>query len=418
MKQLPQILLCVALLNSSAWGQDDIADETKKPAEKKEPASTKIETKASGVFESTAVHELSADTKQVASLVIEKIVPHGTVVRKGQAVVVFESEPVDRQLAEAEANLTLADLAMQEAELSAKQFQEIYQLDKTLAARTRRNALQDFDNFVKTDHQRQIESAEFGLKSARQSLENVMEELKQLEKMYKEDELTEESEEIVLKRARRAVEATQFRLRGTEVQTKRLLTQTIPREAEQQKDAIARQELAHAKSLKSLEVARQRKAIELAREKEKLKKQQADVKELQADRKQLVINSPIDGIVYHGQLTGGRLGDKPSSLDDGSTATNKQIVATVLNHKTMQVRVELTEKDLQHVRVGTKGTVSPTAFPDRKLSATVKSLSFVPHAANKFDCVLTVKFNKDEPAVVPGMTCSVTLVTEKKEESK
>ena len=46
--------------------------------------------------------------------------------------------------------------------------------------------------------------------------------------MYKEDDLTEASEEIVLKRARQAVENAQFRLEGVEISTERSITQSLP----------------------------------------------------------------------------------------------------------------------------------------------------------------------------------------------
>ena len=42
-----------------------------------------------------------------------------------------------------------------------------------------------------------------------------------------------------------------------------------------------------------------------------------------------------------------------------------------------------------------------------QITVTVKSISKVPYAGSKFDCVLSVKMPKAEPAVMPGMTCSI-----------
>ena len=64
----------------------------------------------------------------------------------------------------------------------------------------------DLKRFLENDIDLTKRSAANSLKSSEQTLEYQLEELKQLEKMYKEDDLTEETEEIVLKRQRDAVE--------------------------------------------------------------------------------------------------------------------------------------------------------------------------------------------------------------------
>lgn len=371
------------------------------------PAPKSPVTKVSGIFEAAQTSELSAGTKQIKSLVIKRIASHGTAVRKGQPIVWFETEGPEVQLSEAERNLRLGEIASRESEFGFEQFQETQKLDKAKADRVYANAKQDFDNFVRTDRERQVLSAEFSLKGSRASLQNALEELMQLEKMYKEDELTEESEEIVLKRAKQSVENAQFRLESSEINTKRSLAQTIPRTQAEREDALARQELAFDKSLRALEFDRRRRAIEFDKSKKQLAKQKADLKELREDRKQLVLRAPMDGIVYHGKLARGRVSDKPSDLAEGSTVTNKQIVATLVRYKPLVIRLDLQEKDLGKIKVGTKGTALPTAFPDRKLVARVKSLSYIPLANNKFDGLMTVVLGNDEPPISPGMSCSV-----------
>lgn len=381
------------------------------PGEAKPEAAASV-TKVSGAFAAKHASEVSAGTKHVKSLTINRMVPHGTLVKQGQPIVWFETEGPEQQLSEAESNLRLAEIAIRESEFAFEQFQETQSLDKANAERTYKHAKQDFDNFAQTDRERQALSAEFDLKSSRASLENVFEELQQLEKMYKEDELTEESEEIVLKRAKQAVEYAQFRLQGSEITTNRTLTQTILRTQAQQEDALARQQLAFDKAIRALEFDRQRRDIELDKAKQKLEQQKAELKELREDRKHLVLQAPEDGIVYHGKLTRGRVGDAPSKLAEGSTVTHQDVIVTLVRSQPLVIHLELQEKDLGKIKVGSKGTVLPTAFPDRKLAGTVTSLSYVPLANNKFDGVMTVKLGKHEPAVTPGMSCSVEFEAE------
>lgn len=384
------------------------AQEPKEP----KPESKAPPTKVSGTFEARQSSELAAATKQIKSLVIKRLVPQGTRVRQGQPIVWFETEGADQRLSEAEHNLRLAEIAMRESEFGLEQFHETQKLDKAKAERAYQIAKQDFDNFVRTDRERQVLSAEFNLKGSKASLENALEELVQLEKMYKEDELTEESEEIVLKRAKRSVENAQFRLKDSEINTKRSLAQTIPRTQAEREDSLARQQLAYDKALRALEFDRQRRSLAFEKSKDKLAKEKGDLKELREDRKNLVMRSPADGIIYHGKVTHGRLGDKPSTLAAGSTVTNQQVIVTLSRPMPLQIRLDLQEKDLGKIKVGAKGTVTPTAFPARKLVGTVTSLSDVPLAHTKFAGVMTVKLGKDEPAITPGMTCSVEFESE------
>ena len=83
---------------------------------------------------------------------------------------------------------------------------------------------------------------------------------------------------------------------------------------------------------------------------------------------------------------------------------------TLVNPAALQIRVDLPETALQRVQVGGSGTATPKAFADRKLPVTVKSVSQVPQSNGKHDCVLSVKLGKQQPAVMPGMSCEVELI--------
>ncbi|MEE3371036.1 MAG: HlyD family efflux transporter periplasmic adaptor subunit [Planctomycetota bacterium] len=379
--------------------------------EKPEPADagqqTRPTAKAVGYFEPVGAAELAAGTEQIKSLVIKQIVPHGTQVKQGQALVWFKTDEVDKQLEDAETALRLAELKQQEATFTHQQFLKIQALDLGLANRAKRDAQQTYDNFVKVDRDQRIASTGFNLKSSKASLENAMEELKQLEKMYKEDELTEESEEIVLKRAKRSVESAQFRLKVAEITASRSLAQVIPREQEQQDDTLARALLTFDKARRGLELDRQRKEIEAAKGRKAFAAQKQDVDKMRADRKQMVLRAASDGVVYHGTLSRGKLAEKPSSLAAETTVTNKQVLVTLVNPRALQIRVDLPETALRHVKAGGKGIAMPKAFPDRKLEITVKSVSLIPMSNGKHDCVVNVRLDGDQPAIAAGMTCDV-----------
>lgn len=387
------------LLQPVGFSNDDA-----KPAKEEKPKEVTL----TGVFEALQSAELSVGTEELTAFKIKKIVPHGTQVRKGQTLVWFETEDIDEKISTAEIALQLAKLDLQDAEFDFEQFQKTQQLNKAAAERTRRAAKQAHDNYVQVDRERSIGTADYNLKSYQASFDNAFEELKQLEQMYKEDELTEESEEIVLKRAKQAVDSAKFRLEGAKISAQRSLKQSIPRQTAQAEDTFARAEMAYLKSVHSLTVARQKQDIQMKQKRDKFKKQQDALKKMQTERSHLVITAPHDGIAYHGELTRGKLSDKPSTLKEGSAATKKQTLITVVNPTKLQIRAEVTETLLNKVDDGMTGFAKPAAKADLKLAVRVKSAAAIPYANNKFDCVIAIRKGRID-GIVPGMTCVVKL---------
>ena len=359
-----------------------------------------------GVFESKDSQAIKAGTKQFKSLVIRDIVPSGTRVKQGDKIVSFESDELDEQLRDAEAALELARVSLDEAEFDFEQFVAAQRLDRQDAERAWQLAKQAFDNYANVDRGRNIKSAEFSLKSSRASYENALEELQQLEKMYKEDELTEESEEIVLKRAKQAVESAQFRLENAEIQNKRTIQQRVPAETAEHEAKLARAEMTYDKAKTTLKFVRQKRELEFKETERKFRKQKEDFEQLREDRRKLVAQASNDGIVYHGKVTRGRLTDKPSSLAPGSKVTSEQVLATLTRPDELQIRVDLDEKILRQIQVGAVGIATPTAFPELKIDTKVKSVSSVPFSKGKFDCVLSADISTDS-AIVPGMSCTI-----------
>jgi multidrug resistance efflux pump len=396
------LFLCFGLLIVGAVQAAEEADS----ASDKEPAKPK-EMKIVGVVEAVNTAEISADTEHIESFKIKRFVPHGKQVSQGQNVIWFESKDINKKVKETQIEQRLSKLKLQDAEFSYKQFLETQNLDRAAAKRSRKNARQDYDNFVQIDRDRQMLTAEFNLKFSRAALENAMEELEQLEQMYKEDDLTEQSEEIVLKRAKRAVESAQFRLDGTEIQSERKVKQGIPRSAAEQAESLARAQLAYKKSMQELESARRQRDIELNRQRDKFKELEEDFAELRQERKRVVLTSPIDGIVLHGKLNRGKLSEKPSPLKVGSKVTANQVVATVVDPRKLRIRVDLEEKYLATVIKGAKCKVKLKAFPEFETVGKVKSVSTVPYAGTKYDCVVTFRQTKQQPTLLPIMTCEL-----------
>lgn len=363
-----------------------------------------------GVFEAVTSWELVHEADQISSLEIERIVPHGSPVTEGQTVVWFDAEAIDRQLATAEVDLKLAQLTAADDDFAYEQFLETQKLDRGAAERARKSARQAYDNYVKVDREREIIDAEFSVKSAKSSLENAMEELEQLTQMYEEDDLTEESEEIVLKRAKQSVEFAEYRLESTSLRSERTVDQGIPKKDADEEDKLAKAEMAYEKAMRDLESTKKKRDLERKRAADDLAKKEADFEKLREQRKSITMKTPGDGILLHGELTRGALAAKPSTLEAGSKVAQDQVIATIASPKKLVVRLDVAEKDVAALAKDTACVVKPSAMPDTKIEGVVKSVASVPYAAGKFDAVIQLN-GKVPAAVVPTMTATVEFET-------
>ena len=301
------ILVVVALpYGFSATGSMAQDSEKKKPQTLKvKSAPIKIYEEVKGTVESKAMTEVKTDTKSWSELKVKDVVAQGAKVSQGDKLVVFDTEKIDQKIAESKYALDLATLAFNQAKLAHEQFLATYEMDVEMAERTWKDAKDDHDYFMNVTMPRSKKSAEFSLKGSLWSVENAREELEQLEKMYKEDELTEESELIVLKRAQRSLERSEFFLDSAKVSTKRQVDVTIPRQVVSAKDSHRRAELTYEKQKITLPMMRKQKEIELEKARFALEKQKRDFEKLTADREKMVLASPASGTLYYGKCSRG-----------------------------------------------------------------------------------------------------------------
>jgi hypothetical protein len=105
-----------------------------------------------------------------------------------------------------------------------------------------------------------LKSVEYSLKYAQFTLDYEQEELDQLEKMYEADDLTEDTEEIILKRQRNSLDFAKFNLEQTKQYCDEILDVRLPRADILIKESLDRAalELTKAKTALALDLNRAR----------------------------------------------------------------------------------------------------------------------------------------------------------------
>lgn len=374
----------------------------------------RIELKLSGTFESARAVDLSLRPKVWTKLEVKRAVKHGTVVAKGARLVELDLEDLQRAIKSAEQAVTLGKLGLNEAQVGLNAQRKTTPMSLEAAERSAKNANDDLKYFFDVERGLLVKTAERSLKSSRYYLEYATEELNQLRQMYEADDLTEETEEIILKRAERGVESAKYSLESAELRTAKTLKTTLPRREVALVESTKRESLnlqkvttALAAGLKKAEIGLEKQQIELAKTVERLAELKADLQMLSE------LRSPISGIVYFGHVQDGKWSGKGASeaaLEPGGTIAPKKVFMTVVSQDVVRVRTSVNEKDLYQVRRGLAGSGTATAFPDLKFNLRVESVARIPSAPGSFDCVIELVSIPDN-SVAAGMGCKLTLVT-------
>jgi multidrug efflux pump subunit AcrA (membrane-fusion protein) len=129
-------------------------------------------------------------------------VTHGTTVKAGDVLVHFDATSLKEQIQQQESSRYSLKLAHEEALRRAKFDEDREAIEAKKAEIEMRVSKEDHEFFQEQQHPFSAKELEESLKSTQDYVDYAAEEVRQLEKMYKADDLTEESEEIVLRRAK------------------------------------------------------------------------------------------------------------------------------------------------------------------------------------------------------------------------
>ena len=292
---------------------DQERKEVEKKNEKEKPKTVeaqkkhiRIELSLKGYFEDPDAVSISIPTKNWAELKVTEPPVQGKRVKKGDLLLRFELEKIKQRLDLLASDLSVLDLDRQILSSELKLAETLAPMEKKELDRMEKYVRQDFERFNQIDLPYEKKAAAMTLKSYRDSLAYATEELNQLKKMYEADDLTEETEEIILQRTKNQVDRAKFLLEGAIKRDKQFNEVVVPREVISIEDAYDRKKLSMATIRKILPVELRKKKLELQKLEEERAKLLRIRKELEFDLKQMSPHSPATGILYWGTFKRGK----------------------------------------------------------------------------------------------------------------
>jgi multidrug resistance efflux pump len=364
-----------------------------------------LEVQTDGVLQPADPFEVRMRFKAYAgSATVLNAAGHGAIVHKGD--VLLECDPVEINWAIEGAKSTLETAraghkkASSDLDLGAK-------ADAT-AMRIQEQAVKDAEASVKwwndVDGPQMLLTADLQVKDTRDSLGDQDDELDQLRKMYKSEELTNATADIVLKRALRRLQQTKIHLKMAEDRREKTKAFDYAVSMRRVADALeqARQQLASLKATQAQSAVQRESALSGAR----VALQQAESKlaDLSADRAFFSVKAPADGVVMYGQLS-----EETRSLR-GEKLTAGQVVMRLITPGKLRMEINLTEPQAFWVEAGMKTRVTPVALSllsyDANCGTPVGAARGNP---GNFGFQLPLILPQTDARLLPGMKASVRI---------
>ncbi len=388
----------------------------------------KIEVTAKGILEGEETTEIAFRPQPsmggpfggVGPLSVRKAVEHGARVRPGDLLIALETQRIDQMIQQIETDKKLLDAGIKLSQEELPLLEKAVPLDLAAAEQAKKQADEDLKYFLDVSRPESEKRAHQMVKSASFSLEFAKEELRQLEKMYKANDLTEDTEEIILKRQRYYVEISEIYHKNALISRDLILKTDLPRRELAMKDNAATKTLLLEKAKNTLvPLVNQRKQA-LAKMLHDRDKLHDALEKMQKDRQAMTITAPAEGVVYYGRFSKGQweaASSMANRLVPHGIVMPDDVLMTIVKTRPLTTRLSIDEKDAYLIKPGLQGKAQMVYQPDRKFVAKVARVSNIPAAPGKFEIQAGVELSADGADLMPGMACTVKFVPYQEKEA-
>lgn len=399
--------------------EDDKQEKPKRKTFTVEAKPLTLEVTIDGVLVAKNMTEVKLDAEQWSNFEIEEVVEHGAKVEAGDQLVRFDDKDLNEAIAELELSQRIKDLTYTKREEDFSRLEESLERQLKLAQRAWDESQEDYKQYTEVERDLIVKQQEMRLKQAKFNLDYAKDELEQLTKMYEADDLTEETEEMILSRQKTQFEFAQFSFEIAKYNNELVLETLLPRQDVRLKESQRTVELAleRAKLASELDLNRARYELEQARIQRR--KDNEKHAELVGDKGLLTIRSPTSGVVYYGRCVDGKWGEVSSMMQKllpEKSVPKGAVMMTIVDPAKMYVLGSVGEDDMPSIKLGQAAKLETKVEGEGPIEAKVDSIESIPAGGGKFG--LEIELTGECPDwLVPGMTGKVKVTTYKKKDA-
>ena len=375
-------------------------------------APIKVNVQVDGLIVAKTMHEVRLRPETWSTFKIEEAVPHGTAVRKGDVLLRFDPKKLEEAISDLELSEKLAELSMQKVEKEFPLYERVAELDLKATERSTRATKEDAQRFSDEGRDIQEEFANRRVKTAQYFHDNALEELRQLEQMYAADDLTEETEEIILKRQRYIVDYYKFYLRTSKMSRDRSLESFLPRQEASIKHGREMAEIAMARARVGHEIASNARKYAFEKAKQLRARDKERLAKLINDRDLMVVRAPASGTVYYGGCVNGRwgqIGTNLNRLKPENNVSGGSVLMTVVDMDDVYIHSQISESNRCDLGVGIAARVTVPALGNEPLKGRLTEVSPITVGNSKYFAKFELDASGDK-SPLPGMSCKAEAI--------
>lgn len=327
-------------------------------------------------FDVTEVRSLVKSNNTTGNAIL-KIVPEGTIVKKGDFLVELDSSALDTQRTSQKIVVNAAKAAEVEAHNT---------YDTAVIAKR---------EYLEGTYKQDRQTIESELFVAEENLNRAKEYYTYSQKLASKgyvNELQLEADHFAVEKARKDLDTAQTKLHVLD-------------------------EFTRAKTLSELESAILIAEAKWDSAKNSFDLEQAKLDELDDQIAKCTITAPKDGVVKYAHSNDWR-GDQQFIVEEGAVVRERQAIIRLPNADSMRVNLQVNESLIQYVRPGLPAAISPVGFGDRVLHGTVTKVNQYAEPtgwrqANVKEYKAYVSIDEPAAELRSGMTASVTIQCER-----
>ncbi len=252
------------------------------------------------------MHAISFSPKNVSDIFVIDVLPQGAKVKQGQAIATADFRSLNQLIEDMDRFVKARNLDVMKLRFELDQEKASADQKNKEATTSLQRAQEDLKDFEEKRKARMLAEEEERVNRALRQLSYKQEELNQLIKMYKDDQVAEETEEIILTRLKNELSESDFAVQGAKLTSELAKLRTINRYGEDLQKNIDQWDLEAKSVAAKYKFSVEQKQLALTDAEVALKRAQDRLNDLQKDRAMAQFQSPADGIL----LYGGYVGDK------------------------------------------------------------------------------------------------------------